>query len=144
MTDEDRIHIRMPTPPEPVCDFCSSPDVHWTFPALDFISRERKLTAMAIGIDQPGIDLQHVNLQSGSRGGWTACNVCAALIRRGDRERLVRRSAKREQRRQRERGAIMSLANLIDLIRPLQDQFWENRQGDPIHHDTHPTEDPTK
>lgn len=126
----------------PICDFCSSPDIHWAYPARDFRT-EGTITAAII---QPsGMTLRDSEASFASGGGWAACNVCAALIRRGDRDRLARRSAKAQLRIHaflRENG--VSLASVIRMIRPLHDDFWKNREGDPIPATRHDREDPTR
>lgn len=55
--------------PTAKCDFCSSLEPAWVYPAGNFDVAE---------------------LQWGSSGGWTACEACAALIEKGDHDRLVR------------------------------------------------------
>jgi hypothetical protein len=45
-----------------VCDFCSSPDVRWLYPAQDFEMYKHQ-------------DLHHM-----SRSGWAACEICHHLI----------------------------------------------------------------
>lgn len=58
---------------EAICDFCSSPDVAWSYPAMDF----------------QVVDPQ---LGWGSRGGWAACDTCHGYIEDGDRKALAQRS----------------------------------------------------
>jgi hypothetical protein len=123
-----------------VCDFCSHPDVRWAFPARDFV-HERELRAT--GLTESGnVVHQDVDLRAGSSGGWAACQACYSMIRRGDRDGLVRRSAKLMQRKP--EGSLIPLNNLIALIRPLQDQFWTNREGDPVPVTPGDQEDPTR
>lgn len=54
-----------------ICDFCSSPDVVWSYPAADFVLSD---TGQA------------------SEGAWAACHECAELVQAGDREGLLKRS----------------------------------------------------
>jgi hypothetical protein len=58
---------------EVICDFCSSPDVRWSYQAVDFV------------IDEPRIEW-------GSRGGWAACDTCHDYIEHNDRAGLARHS----------------------------------------------------
>ena len=91
-----------------VCDFCSSPDVHWRYPARDFPIQSLKI---------PGP-------QHGSEGGWAACNVCHALIERGLRDKLAKRSAVKFSRKF---GVPAKL--IVNDLRKLHDEFWTNREG---------------
>jgi hypothetical protein len=54
-----------------VCDFCSTPEVKWMYPADD------------IAVDA---------LQWGSRGEWAACDTCHALIESSERDKLAEHS----------------------------------------------------
>lgn len=127
-------------PPEgAICDFCSSPDVHWSFPCPDF-SIHRDLHATGIRADLSRVE-QDVSLDWGSGGGWAACPVCAELVKRDDRERLLRRSAKTLIKRRR---VPISMRNAMDLIRPLHEKFFAHRYGEPIYHEHRPKEDPTR
>jgi hypothetical protein len=54
----------------PICDFCSSSDVTWSYDAADYILDEKW----------------------GSRGGWAACDECHDLIEADDRLGLARRA----------------------------------------------------
>lgn len=122
-----------------VCDFCGSIDVHWSFPCRDF-THERKLS---LGIlSAAGAEARDVNLTGASAGGWAACNVCAALIKRGDRDRLAKRSARTNQRKMAARGTVIGLASIIKLIRPFHDDFWANREGEPVYHEHRPRTEP--
>lgn len=53
------------------CDFCSAPDPTWKYPCEDFILE---------------------GTHHGSEGAWAACDDCAALIERNDRDGLALRS----------------------------------------------------
>lgn len=123
-------HMEMHTPPPegPICDFCSSPDVQWTYPCRDHARKTEH--ALAISVDQDGsLSVDEMSIDGFSSGNWAACPACHALIRRGDRDRLARRSAKRMLRLM---DAKMSLSNAIAHVRRLHDQFWSNRTGDPF------------
>ena len=54
------------------CDFCSSTEVRWSFPAEDFETT--------------------VTRQAGSEGGWVACDICRILVDSGDMDALLQRS----------------------------------------------------
>lgn len=56
---------------EPICDFCSSKEVTWSYNAEDFSVPEAEW---------------------GSRGGWAACDTCHDLIEADQREALLLRS----------------------------------------------------
>ena len=121
---EYNAYINMPTPPTPVCDFCSAPDVQWSYPARDFIVREEGLV---VGIGESELTAKEFILDQGSHGGWAACPACSALVERGDRERLARRSAKRLIRTHPELG--LSLRQVLPDVRRRHDDFWANREG---------------
>ena len=59
-------------PKAPVCDFCSSTKVRWTYPARNFVIEGP--CPLAPGSCGPVL--------LGSSGGWTACNPCHHLIER--------------------------------------------------------------
>jgi hypothetical protein len=58
---------------DPICDFCSTHEVAWSYPAMDF------------GVVDP-------NLGWGSRGDWAACGPCHDFIEDDDRKALAKRS----------------------------------------------------
>lgn len=94
---------------DPICDFCSSPDVRWRYPARDFV-----ISALE---------------GAGSEGGWAACPACHALIERGLRDKLTERSARRFARKH-----GIPVKAVKPQLRKLHDQFWANREGPPIPH----------
>jgi hypothetical protein len=109
------VDITMPTPVVPKCDFCSQRPVRWSYPARDFI-RKTKIGPHA--------------LETGSRGGWAACQECHEIIQRADRGALAKRSARmlpqfgvlgRQERRRAERE-----------LRAIHDDFWRSREGAPV------------
>jgi hypothetical protein len=124
----------------PICDFCSSPDVRWSYPCRD---HNRQAHAEAL-IQRPdgSLRVEEMDIEGFSHGGWAACSACHALIQRGDRDRLARRSAKRMIRNNPDIPLVLS--NATEHVRRLHDQFWANRDGPPVHHDSRPTEDPTR
>lgn len=142
MPDEYDFITMTTTPPDgPVCDFCSSPDVHWTYPCSDYANKAEQATA--VGFQRDGsLAVESMVIDSFSSGGWACCNACHALIERGRRDKLARRSAKRLLRKNPD--LPMSLSNATEHIRRLQDQFWSHREGPPVYHEHRPTEDPTR
>lgn len=129
-------------PPEgAICDFCSSPDVRWTFPCREHTSKPEHVEALIQRRDA-SLSVKRMDITATSFGGWAACSACHALIQRGDRERLARRSAKRMIRDHPD--IPMLLGNVTVHVRRRQDAFWANREGPPIHHDSRPKVDPTR
>lgn len=111
------------------CDFCGSPDPHWVYPARAFVAEER---VRVLGIAPGGIPLGlDIDILNGYDQTWRACHVCHALISRGDRDRLARRSAKRILRHD---GYDLPFAQVETLVRRLHDRFWSNREGPPTFH----------
>lgn len=104
LTRQQVVDLTSRNPQDEVCDFCSARPVVWSFPARDHEQ-------------VPGVAM--------SMGGWAACAVCAALIKRGDREKLLGRSAKRLRRKAPE----MSTREIARSLRQIQDTFWANREG---------------
>jgi hypothetical protein len=62
-------------PDEAICDFCSAPEVGWSYDARDF------------GVVEPAVGW-------GSRGGWAACEPCHNFIEANDKKGLRERSVK--------------------------------------------------
>jgi len=93
----------------PVCDFCSSPEVVWRYPAHNFI-------AYVIG-----------DIAGQSVGDWAACPICHGLIESGRHAELTERSLTTLLGRQPEmKGAE---AELRDHIRGFHTMFFRNRVG---------------
>lgn len=90
----------------PICDFCSSPDVRWAYPAKSFT------------MDGDGKRLL------GSDGGWAACDACAALIEDGNRTGLLDKSVGTFDSRH-----VIGVAATRELIGSLHAQFYLNRNG---------------
>jgi hypothetical protein len=94
-----------------ICDFCSSPDVRWRYPARDF-------TRSVMGV-----------VDAGSRGDWAACDACHRLIRLSLRDKLVERCLKRYPL-----YAALSKTEKISArreLRAIHDDFWASREGAP-------------
>jgi hypothetical protein len=86
-----------------ICDFCSSRDVAWTYPARN-------------------ISLEDINATS--MGAWLACNACHALVERGDRGALVERAFTAPLLQ-----ALAEDARSIAFVQRLQAGFFANRLG---------------
>lgn len=114
-----------------VCDFCSSPDVRWSFGARDFT-----LLAEKTGLT----DERGVPLDWGSLEGFAACDPCKRLIMNTDREALLRRSAQ----------AMVDLfgvhiSEALLSCRTVQDAFWANRtSAEPVPASPEDESDPTR
>ena len=93
-----------------ICDFCSSPDVHWHYEANDF---------------QAGPD----SLHWGSRGFWAACNVCHDLVEANNRQALGMRGMQEYfKRHPNELPNTKQMRRMLYThIRQLHDGFFENR-----------------
>ncbi len=92
------------------CDFCSVPEVCWSYPALDFVDQS-VVTPTQIIISQ-------------SVGAWAACDECHRLIEADDREALLERSV----------GKFVEFYGVLppalaEDIRRLHDQFFAHRCG---------------
>lgn len=132
--------LKMDAPPEgAICDFCSSPNVRWTFPCREHTTAEHVDTVLQRR--DGSLDVERMDIERVVAGGWAACPACHALVIRGEREKLARRSAKRMIRKHPD--VPMLLGNVTVHCRRLQDAFWANRTGPPIPHNHRPTEDPT-
>lgn len=104
----------------PICDFCCTPGepVVASFPAKDF------------GVPMPTKNGM-VFLGANSIGWWAACQTCRDLVAKGDRDALAERST----------DSFVAQGNtdlprerLLESVRNLHDQFWENREGEAIDH----------
>jgi hypothetical protein len=88
----------------PICDFCSSPEVRWSYNATDF---------------------------GHSKGGWAACDACSGLIEAGRWQALARRSAESFVAKYRaEVGMNVSLDEQVPEFRRLHAGFREHRWGE--------------
>ena len=84
-----------------ICDFCSSPDVLWSYPAANFQVEGTRVLA--------------------SEGGWAACHDCAALIEADDRGGLARRALSATPAFMQER--------CLPFMRALHALFFQDRRG---------------
>lgn len=92
-----------------ICDFCSSEDVRWSYPARDFVARVVPI--------------------AGSEGGWAACDACHDLIEADDLDGLAKRSAETFVEKN---GAIFDQPELVAMLRQLHQQFVESRTGEAV------------
>ena len=89
------------------CDFCGATEVAWFYPAKNF--------------DYMVVDGNTYR----SLGEWAACEACADIIERGDREGLMEVSA----RNHLNRLPILERELLKNEIRSFHSFFWTNREG---------------
>jgi hypothetical protein len=97
--------------PEPMCDFCLSPDVTWEYPA----------TRMPL-VGHPIIDV--------SEGAWAACDGCYRLVEDKQIGALVERSIKGQE--QAETPGYVAMQDIYKLRRQLRDnilRFFDARTG---------------
>lgn len=97
----------------PVCDFCSSEKIAWSYPCKSF-----------------AINLPVTNVTANSIEDWAACMECHAFIQRGDRAGLATRSIE-TQREELEKASI-NINVAIGWVTRLHKKFWESRLGPPI------------
>jgi len=90
-----------------LCDFCSTPEPAWAYPAADFQ-------------DSP---------ISVSVGGWCACQMCHDLIESGCREGLVTRSF---QKYLSKHGPALDSGGLMVALGEIQKDFFAHRTGPAI------------
>lgn len=117
-----------------ICDFCSTPNPVVGFPARDHSTQADIIMLKGDDAIQPELN---------SKGGWAACPECRDLILKGDRDGLAERSAAMSPHFK----ALPSFLRptIKAEIRKLQDNFWANRNGDPLPIDAAaPNDDPTR
>ncbi len=101
-------------PESPICDFCSSRDVRWRYPAID---------AAPVILKGHG-----VIVVAEAKGDWAACEICHKLIQADDRKGLVRRGAKTFAEKY---PNFNMQADTEKLVHQIQDEFWAARTGPP-------------
>ena len=95
--------------PRSICDFCSSPNVTWVYPARTFAAYVFE------------------GIVGESVGDWAACPICHGLIESGRHAELTERSLVTLLERQPEmKGAEAELRN---QIRGFHTMFLRNRVG---------------
>ena len=95
-----------------ICDFCSEPNVAWSYPARNFVG-------LAVG-----------NVVSESVGAWAACPACHALIEAGDRAGLADRSAALLIDKQPEFAAVRE--DILAQLSGLHAKFFDARTSGPV------------
>lgn len=101
------------------CDFCAAPAPRWVAPARDFDT----------GVVDPT-----VGLPTASLGGWAACDLCAAFVRSGQREKLRRHCLRALVKRLHVDGVRVTAGQMPTLeaaVGDLHDVFWQHREGAP-------------
>jgi hypothetical protein len=101
MTIDIEMHA---APGEEKCDFCSSREVAWSYPAADF--------------DFPMAGW-------GSIGAWAACDLCSTLIEAGDWTGLLDRSIESY-------GVIRHAKTIRPRLAKLHQDFAAARLGDRV------------
>src|SRR5947209_9430571 len=97
------LYVQHVEPGDEQCDFCDSRDVQWVFPCRDHTGAAEHAEALILRPDSsPAV--RGADITATSTGDWAACPACHALILKGDRDRLARRSAKRIQRKYAPKG----------------------------------------
>jgi hypothetical protein len=99
--------LLLPPASGPECDFCSSPEIVWEYPARDFVLPLLGTTSFL------------------SLDGWVTCQKCYQLIEAGDTQALKKRMAIRH-------GIDLSRNGVLSahLSRQIQ-QFFQCRTGPP-------------
>jgi hypothetical protein len=100
--------------PTIVCDFCSSPDVRWAYPAQTF-------TVEVLAAGHPYAPPEACEVWLGSDAGWAACDGCHALIEKSDRGALMERSMTQL--------GFPPGPMFQGTLREIHDLFFENRTG---------------
>lgn len=89
-----------------ICDFCSSTEVEWTYPAHDIVVEA---------------------IRSRSVGAWAACEGCHALIEADARATLTWRAAKAMARKHH-----INACDVLDWLTKMHAAFFTARKG-PAH-----------
>ena len=99
-------------PGKEICDFCSSPDVRWQYPADDGIIE----------------DSFPQNVVRESIGDWSACEVCSGLIELNRGFALMERSVESNLRSC--PGHTLAVIDFIaDEVCKVHKVFWEKKKG---------------
>ena len=97
-----------------ICDFCSSPNVEWVYPADDGI-------ADVMQREDGGILIQE------SKGNWAACEGCSICIENDARFLLLKRSVDSFIK---EYGEMVPRESIEQGIKPIHDLFFVVRKGE--------------
>lgn len=90
-----------------ICDFCSSPEPAWRYPAASFVVK---------GLGPHASD-----------GDWAACDQCSALIEDADLRRLILRAAIAANRRS---GGVLRTSMARKSLQRIYAQFFRSRLGE--------------
>jgi hypothetical protein len=93
-----------------ICDFCSSPDVKWSYDVEDF----------NLSVDR----------EWGSRGNWAACQTCYDLIENGTPQQLAMHSLKTffiSRPEVPDQPEIRS--KVYEHVRTVHGEFWKMKRG---------------
>ena len=99
-----------------VCDFCTSPNVKWNFPAED---------CEVLCIKKDGDEYHEM-----SRGGWASCDICHALIVAKDREGLLNRSVEMFKKLNRPLLPGEESGFIRPLLMAVHNAFWNAMTGE--------------
>ena len=112
---ETRIYEVVVEPGKEICDFCSSRDIEWQYPADDGLIE----------------DTWPPNLIRESIGDWAACEVCSELIETNKRFALMERSV--ETNLASCPGYGLAVIDFIaDEVSKVHKVFWEKKKGSRI------------
>ena len=95
---------------KPVCDFCSSGDPRWEYPASDFPVDDHAPRVASVG-------------------AWLACAECAALIEQEQWPALAKRGLQTPTARMLKRAGVNS-DNVLKAVARIHQTFRHNRQGE--------------
>uniref|UniRef100_A0A6M3KXQ8 Uncharacterized protein n=1 Tax=viral metagenome TaxID=1070528 RepID=A0A6M3KXQ8_9ZZZZ len=112
---ETRIYEVVVEPGKEICDFCSSRDIEWQYPADDGLIE----------------DTWPPNLIRESIGDWAACEVCSELIETNKRFDLMLRSAESNLKSSPEYTFAMA-GFVADEVCKVHKVFWEKKKGSRI------------
>ena len=102
-------------PGKEICDFCSSPDVRWQYPADDGLIE----------------DSFPQNVVRESIGDWSACEVCSEMIESDFEYALMERSV--ESNLKSCPGYTLAVIDFIsDEVYKVHKVFWEKKKGSRI------------
>jgi hypothetical protein len=101
-----------------ICDFCSSKEIAYRYPARTFVTDP-------VLVENPN---PLVNLGTRSIADWAACEPCAELIEQYQYTRLAQRSL--DTLELAIELSVQARRFVLETITKLQRQFWENRTGE--------------
>lgn len=118
-TSDESIIAGKPFPENPICDFCTSPEVAWVYR----VAPSRQEMALIENGKVRGV------LDSIDDDAWLTCDICYCLIETNKREELAQRSlfSTPIDHTWKQREIDLSL----QAVRLFHNQFYNNRKGDP-------------